>query len=60
MKFRFWIFDFGLRLLLVGVSTCAALAADTDALRHKQQAQEKARALAGELVSAVLDVQLRQ
>ncbi|HZN36335.1 MAG TPA: hypothetical protein VFB80_21045, partial [Pirellulaceae bacterium] len=28
--------------------------------RRKQQAQEKARALAGELVNAVLDIQLRQ
>ena len=38
----------------------AAAAADGDAFRRKQQAQEKARGLAGELVSAVLDIQLRQ
>ena len=31
-----------------------------DVFRRKQQAQEKARALAGELVNAVLDIQLRQ
>ena len=35
-------------------------AADADAFRRKQQAQEKARGLAGELVGAVLDIQLRQ
>src|SRR5262245_30646523 len=35
-------------------------AADDDALRQKQQAQVQARALAEELVSAVLDIQLRQ
>jgi len=37
-----------------------AAAAENDALRAKQQAQEKARAMAGELISAVLDIQLRQ
>ena len=42
---------------LVGV---VAAAAEPDALRQKQQAQERARALAGELINVVLDVQLRQ
>ena len=31
-----------------------------DSFRRKQQAQEKARALAGELVAGVLDIQIRQ
>src|SRR5262245_36910563 len=48
----------GLLALLIAVSRGGA--ADTDALRHKQQAQERARAMAGELISAVLDLQLRQ
>lgn len=34
--------------------------AEPDKLRQKQQAQEKARALAGELVSGVLEIQIRQ
>src|SRR5205814_9933928 len=51
---------FGLPLAVAAFLVCAATAADTDLLRHKQQSQEKARALAGELVSAVLDIQLRQ
>ena len=49
--------------LLLGiwaVSLAPAAGADTAGLRRKQQAQEKARVLAGELVSAVLDIQLRQ
>src|SRR5258708_1839571 len=46
--------------VLVASLSSHAFAADPDALRHKQQAQEKARALAGELIAAVLDVQLRQ
>ncbi|HMC12665.1 MAG TPA: hypothetical protein VKH44_15300, partial [Pirellulaceae bacterium] len=64
MKSHFWSafggLNIGLRLLLSGIFAVTSLAADTDALRHKQQAQEKARAMAGELVGAVLDVQLRQ
>src|SRR5262245_15173400 len=47
---------FALCLLIIG----AAAGADADALRRKQQAQEKARSLAVELVSSVLDIQLRQ
>ena len=35
-------------------------AAELDPLRRKQQAQEKARALARELVSSILDIQIRQ
>jgi hypothetical protein len=46
--------------LAVALMSFAACGAEPDALRSKQQAQEKARALAGELVSAVLDIQLRQ
>src|SRR5688572_22626682 len=58
---------FGFRIVCLGGALCAlalacsvAAAADADAFRRKQQAQEKARALAGELVGAVLDIQLRQ
>src|SRR5688500_10135367 len=47
-------------LLFLGMTASAAWAVDGDALRRKQQAQEKARSLAVELVSAVLDIQLRQ
>jgi hypothetical protein len=46
-------------LLIVGLAA-ASSAAETDSFRRKQQAQEKARSLAGELVGAVLDIQLRQ
>ena len=46
--------------LSVCVGICALAAEDAAPLRQRQQAQEKARALAGELISAVLDVQLRQ
>jgi hypothetical protein len=46
--------------LLAAVALQSATAADGDAFRRKQQAQEKARALAGELVAGVLDIQLRQ
>jgi len=43
------------------LSVCAvAIGDDAPQLRQRQQAQEKARALAGELISSVLDVQLRQ
>ncbi|HND54616.1 MAG TPA: hypothetical protein PLV92_19525, partial [Pirellulaceae bacterium] len=38
----------------------SAGAVEPDSLRQKQQAQEKARQLARELVSGVLDIQLRQ
>ncbi len=37
-----------------------APAVDTDALQRKQRAQEKARVLARELVSGILDIQVRQ
>ncbi|MBM4003012.1 MAG: hypothetical protein FJ295_06940 [Planctomycetes bacterium] len=42
------------------VGTPAIVAADPDGLRSKQQLHDKARLLARELVSGVLDVQLRQ
>ena len=45
-------------LVLVGL--IPAFAAEGDSFKRKQQAQEKARALAGELVSGVLDIQIRQ
>jgi hypothetical protein len=46
----------------IAMLSCCAWAAADDAgeLRRRQQAQEKARALAGELISGVLDLQLRQ
>src|SRR5262245_57503948 len=47
-------------VVLTALFALSALAADGDSLRAKQLAQEKARAMAGELVSAVLDIQLRQ
>ncbi|MEX2026055.1 MAG: hypothetical protein WEH44_02125, partial [Pirellulaceae bacterium] len=48
--------------LFVGMMFTPALAQQDggEVFRRKQQAQEKARALAGELVNAVLDIQLRQ
>ncbi|MFM9115470.1 MAG: hypothetical protein ACKOU6_04840, partial [Planctomycetota bacterium] len=48
--------------LLLPTFTQTSLAAEggSDSLRQKQQAQEKARQLARELVSSVLEVQLRQ
>src|SRR5688500_19068888 len=49
-----------LAVLIVFCMGASALGAESDALRRKQQAQEKARALAGELVAGVLDIQLRQ
>ena len=48
------------RCCCLSASPPAASAAEADAFRRKQQAQEKARGLAGELVAAVLDIQLRQ
>src|SRR4029453_13061793 len=64
------ISDFGFRIsdlrtaaiafLVTGLVVASAGAADGDAFRRKQQAQEKARGLAGELIGAVLDIQLRQ
>lgn len=47
------------------LTACVAFAvrsaqAEPESLRQKQQAQEQARALAGELVSGVLDLQLQQ
>ena len=51
----------GLMLVLLGGSALSvASAVESDSFRRKQQAQEKARALAGELVAGVLDIQLRQ
>ena len=47
-------------LFALAVLAGSALSVDEDALRRKQLAQEKARSLAGELVSAVLDIQIRQ
>ncbi|HUE73665.1 MAG TPA: hypothetical protein VMP01_22495 [Pirellulaceae bacterium] len=48
-------------VVIVAMVAMPALAQqDSDVFRRKQQAQEKARALAGELVNAVLDIQLRQ
>src|SRR5262245_38591027 len=48
--------------LVMGMMLAPAFAQQDagDVYRRKQQAQEKARALAGELVNAVLDIQLRQ
>ncbi|HEX5106499.1 MAG TPA: hypothetical protein VFV87_21920 [Pirellulaceae bacterium] len=54
-----WIRPLGVLAMCFLVAGAAA-AADVDSLRSKQQAQEKARSLATELVSAVLDIQLRQ
>src|SRR5205814_6490388 len=69
--FEFWYFGFvcDLRFVISCFAVLAgltmpvgpsAIAADADSLRHKQQAQEKARALASELILGVLDIQLRQ
>jgi predicted DNA-binding protein YlxM (UPF0122 family) len=50
-----------LAAVFLGMMLAPALAQqDGEVFRRKQQAQEKARALAGELVNAVLDIQLRQ
>src|SRR5687767_6016231 len=60
LRFEIWnLRPLVLAAMLLSVAAAAA-AAETDAFRRKQQAQEKARALAGELVGAVLDIQLRQ
>jgi hypothetical protein len=47
-------------LLILWVLTVIAGANELDALRQKQQAQERARTMARELVSGILDVQLRR
>src|SRR5688572_11594621 len=46
-------------LLFVSLAS-VAWSAEGDSFKRKQQAQDKARALAGELVSGVLDIQIRQ
>lgn len=55
------------RLLLLCTVTAAvsavalpARAVDTDALRRKQEAQQRARGMARELVASILDIQLQQ
>ena len=60
MRFRRSVFRSAFPLLLAAISALAARGVEPDSLRSKQQAQEKAQALAGELVSAVLDILLRQ
>src|SRR5262245_32308242 len=51
---------FGLAVAAVVVSSLPARAVDTDALRRKEQMQVRARAMARELVSGILDLQLQQ
>ncbi|MCH5378309.1 MAG: hypothetical protein JJ992_30500, partial [Planctomycetes bacterium] len=53
-----WLSVFSLAGLLFATRIAAAV--DTEDLRYKQQTQEKARALARELVSGVLEIQIRQ
>jgi hypothetical protein len=60
VRFRLPFLRFCLTPLFAAVMALAAHGEKQDALRSKLQAQEKARALAGELVTAVLDIQLRQ
>ncbi|MEZ6112028.1 MAG: hypothetical protein R3C99_13555 [Pirellulaceae bacterium] len=45
---------------LLGLFASQGWAVETDALRQKQAAQEKARLLTRELVSGILDIQVRQ
>ncbi|MBC7856740.1 MAG: hypothetical protein IAF94_25195, partial [Pirellulaceae bacterium] len=47
-------------LALGVVLSPSALGAEGDNIRRKAMAQEKARALAGELVASVLEIQMRQ
>ena len=47
-------------LFLSSVSPLAVRAVDRDALRRKQDAQERAREMAHQLVTGILDVQLQQ
>src|SRR5262249_54239535 len=46
--------------LILGTVPAPARAVDTDALRRKQDAQERARDMARQLVSGILEVQLQQ
>jgi hypothetical protein len=58
-KFQFAIFN----ILLLAIFACApspARAVDTAALRRKQDAQERAREMARQLVTGILDIQLQQ
>ena len=61
-KFHFSIFNLSLLLAaLVWVAApWPARAVDTSALRRKQDAQERARDMARQLVSGILEVQLQQ
>lgn len=59
MMLRLSILGLSLALLPIGFGPTVQ-GADPDPLRQKQQAQAQARALAEELVSTVLDIQLRQ
>lgn len=49
-----------LAILVAAISRSAVAADDAEKLRQKQAAQEKARLLARELVSGILDLQIRQ
>jgi len=60
VNLRSRILDFGLALAIASTAGVIAWGSDSDSLHHQQHAQAQARALAVELVSAVLDVQLRQ
>jgi len=51
---------FPVLLIVLTAATSPARAVDSDALRRKQDAQERARDMARQLVTGILDVQLQQ
>ena len=55
-----WFRFGGLALVLIMSTATGLLAVEPDAFRARREAQEKARKLAGQLVSGVLDIQIRQ